>query len=207
MKRIISILLIAVMALSFTACGAKRESAQDVVVKAITAVKDMDWETAQSYWGEDTLDAASNLTETETDEQSLALLQLLTKNLSYTITGSQEDEQAGTATVSVDFTNVNMSLILAELITNVLSDAFTYAFLPEDQQPSDEEMTNKYMEDLTELMTADDVEMITTSVDIPLTLEDDQWKIASSEEAADAMLGGILSYADSMAEQFSGLTE
>lgn len=207
MKRIVSVLLIAVMALSFTACGAKRQSAQDVVDQAITAVKDMDWETAQAYWGEDALDAASNLTETETDEQALALLQLLTQSLSYTITGSQEDEQAGTATVSVDFTNVNMSLVLAELIKNALSDALTYAFLPEDQQPSDEEMTAKYLEDLTELMTADDVEMLTTSVDIPLTLEDDQWKIASSEEAADAMLGGIISYAESMAEQFSGLTE
>lgn len=212
MKRMVSILLVAVMALSFTACGTKRESAQQVVEKAITAVHEMDWETAQSYWGADAFDTATDIasddnTEAATDEQLEKVLEPLMQNLSYTITGSEEDEQAGTATVSVDITNIDMSLVMAELVKNAVSDALTYAFMPADQQPTDEELDEKYMADLTELVTADDVETVTTSVDIPLTLVDDQWQISSSEEAADAMMGGLISYVDSMSEQLSGLTE
>lgn len=212
MKRMISILLAAVMALSFTACGTKRESAQQVVGKAITAVQEMDWETAQSYWDADAFDAATDIAsddsaDSATDEQLEKVLEPMMQNLSYTITGSEEDEQAGTATVSVDITNINMALVMAELVKNAVSDALTYAFMPADQQPTDKELDEKYMADLTALVTADDVETVTTSVDIPLTLVDDQWQISSSEEAADAMMGGLISYVDSMSEQLSDLAE
>lgn len=212
MKRMVSILLAVVMALSFTACGTKRESAQQVVEKALTAVQEMDWETAQSYWGTDAFDeatdiAAENGADAETLAEAEKLLEPLAQHLSYTVTGSEEDEKAGTATVSVDITNINMSLVMAELIKNALSDALTYAFMPADQQPTQEELNEKYLANLTELITADDAETITTSVDIPLTLVDDQWQISSSEEAADAMLGGLFSYVESMSEQLGSLTE
>lgn len=212
MKRMISILLAAVMALSFTACGTKRESAQQVVEKAITAVQEMDWETAQSYWGADAFDTATDIAsddseDSATDEQLEKVLEPMMRNLSYTVTGSEEDEKAGTATVSVDITNIDMSLVMAELVKNAVADAMTYAFLPADQQPTDEELDEKYMADLTELVTADDAETVTTSVDIPLTLVDDQWQISSSDEAADAMMGGLISYAESLSEQMASLTE
>lgn len=206
-KRITALLLAVLTALSLTACGAKRPSAQQVVEQAIAAVKEMDMEAMQAYWGDGTLDAAGSITETETDEQALELLGLMTQKLTYTVTGSEEDEKAGTATVSVEFTNVNMAKVMAELISGALSDVLTYALLPADQQPTEEELTAKYMDDLAALIAADDAETVTAAVDIPLVLEDDQWVIADAQDAADAMLGGVLSYATSMAEQFGGLTE
>lgn len=165
-KRLFSIFLAATMTLSLTGCGPKRESAQSVVEKAILAVKNLDSESAQTYWGSDSLESVGAITNADTDEQSIEIMKLLTQNLSYSITNSQEDEQDGTATVSVDFTNTNMSLVMAEYMKNVMSDILTYAFLPADQQPSDEEMEQLYMDKLTEAMSADDNESITNSVDI-----------------------------------------
>ncbi len=204
LKRVFSISLAMVMILSLGACGPKRESAQSVAEKAILAVKNVDYATTQAYWGKGALEDVSKAADVEPDEQSSEIMKLLTKNLSYSITNSQEDEQAGTATVSVDFTNTNMSLVMAEYIKTAMSDIFTYAFLPEDQQPTDEELEQMYMEKLTELMSSDDNETVTKSVDITLTLVDDQWQIDTSNaaEVLDAMLGGILSYAESMSEQF-----
>ena len=208
-KRLFSIFLAATMTLSLTGCGPKRESAQSVVEKAILAIKNLDSESAQTYWGSDSLESVGAITNADTDEQSIEIMKLLTQNLSYSITNSLEDEQGGTATVSVDFTNTDMSLVMAEYMENVMSDILTYAFLPADQQPSDEEMEQLYMDKLTEAMSADDNESITNSVDITLSLIDDQWQIDTSNSAKvlDAMMGGLFSYLDSMSEQFGTLEE
>lgn len=206
-KRGLSIFLAAIMLFSLSACGPKRESAQSVVENALTAMKNLDQEAVQQYWGDDALGEAESLTDVATDEQTMEVMKLLTQNLSYTVTNSQEDEDAGTATVSVDITNTNMSLVMAEYLSSALSDILTYAFLPADQQPSDEELTQIYIDKLMEAMASEDNETVTNSVNIHLTLTDDQWKIEPSEEVVDAMLGGILSYISSMSEQFSGLTE
>lgn len=207
LKRGLSIFLATMMALSLSTCGPKRESAQTVVENAITAMKNMDLEAVQSYWGNDALNEAETLTNTDTDDQTLEVMKLLTQNLSYSVTNSQEDEDAGTATVSVDITNTDMSLAMAEYMSSIMSDLFTYAFLPEDQQPSDEELNQIYMDKLIEVLSAENTETVTTSVNIDLTLSDDQWKITPSEEVVDAMLGGILTYIDSMSEQLAGLAE
>ena len=52
-------------------------------------------------------------------------------------------------------------------------------------------------------MNAEDLTTKTTSVEIPLTLVEDQWQITPDEAIVDAMFGGLLTVADSMDEAFS----
>ena len=196
-NRVFSVFLTAVMVLSFSACGPKRESAQSVAEHALAAVKDLDMQAAQQYWG----DGSTILSDTESSEPSVEIMELLTQNFSYSITGSQEDEDAGTAIVSVDMTNTDMSLIIADFLAAVLSDALANAFLPADQQPSDEELAQANLDTLTELMAGEDLDTVTNSVDIHLTLTDDQWKIVPSEEVFDAMFGGMFSALTSLEDQ------
>ena len=79
-----------------------------------------------------------------------------------------------------------------------LSKAFSYAFLPEGQQPTDEEMDAMYLADLTSLLSQDNNPTVTNTVDIKLNLVDDEWQIVPSDEAIDAMLGGISSFTDAL---------
>ena len=80
---------------------------------------------------------------------------------------------------------------------------FGYAFLPEDQQPSDEEMNQMYMDKFAEVVEENKDNIVTTEVDIPLTLVDNEWKINATEDVIDAMLGGLYSSANSMSEAFA----
>ena len=46
--------------------------------------------------------------------------------------------------------------------------------------------------------------MVTNTVDISLKLTDDQWTIESDDKVLDAMLGGMLSSADSISDSLGG---
>lgn len=205
MKRICSVILAATLALSLTACGGtKRESAQAVVEGAINAVQNADFAAMKTYWGEDTLGKVESSAPAETDSEDAQVMKALTQHLTYTVKESKEDEKAGTATVTVEFTNTDMAVIMGEFIQQVFSDALSSAMLPEDQQPAEDEMNQKYLDLLTELMAREDNKTATNTVDINLKLTDGQWKIEPADEAVDAMLGGMLSYAESMSDAFGG---
>ncbi len=196
MKKLISVLLCAVMLLSLAACG--RESAESVVEKAIKSVKDLDLEAMNSYWGDDASDVTDDVLESESDAEALEVLKLITDKMTYEIIDSQEDEKAGTATVTVSFTNINMGVVLSTLLSEMFTELLNYAFLPEEEQPTEEEINSMVMEKLKTLATAEDAEMTTMEVDIHLDLVDDQWKISNSETAVDAMFGGMISSMSSM---------
>ena len=193
MKKLISVLLCAVMLLSLAACG--RESAESVVEKAIKSVKDLDLEAMNSYWSDDAIDVTDDVLESESDAEALEVLKLITDKMTYEIIDSQEDEKAGTATVTVSFTNINMGVVLSTLLSEMFTELL---FLPEEEQPTEEEINSMVMEKLKTLATAEDAEMTTMEVDIHLDLVDDQWKISNSETAADAMFGGMISSMSSM---------
>ena len=148
--------------------------------------------------------ARESAAQPEADDEDAQVMKAVTKHLSYTVKESKEDEKAGTATVTVEFTNADMTAIMSEFIQQAFSDALNYAFLPEDQQPSEEEMDQKYLDILTGLLAREDNKMVTNTVDISLKLTDDQWTIESDDKVLDAMLGGMLSSADSISDSLGG---
>ncbi|MDY3015351.1 MAG: hypothetical protein SOR61_09315 [Evtepia sp.] len=198
-RRMLTLALGLVLLLSAAACGTARPSAQSVTESAIQAIQKGDPATLKQYWDEDLTDNSLF----SPGSQEAALFQALTKNLTYKVLSAQEDEKAGTAVVTVEFTNADMTEAVGSLMETLLSDAFQYALLPEDQQPSDEELEARYLTKFTDYLNGEDLPTKTTKVDIPLTLEDGQWVLSPDEEIADAMFGGLITVADSMEYAFS----
>ena len=207
-KKLSALALSCTLLLSLAACAGGRDSAETVVENGIEAFQSSDQEAIQSYWGDTdfTGDVGSSAggSSSQDDDPSQALLEQLAGSLSYEITGSSEDESAGTASVTVSFTNTDMSQVMSEFMSDIFSTALGYAFLPEDQQPSDEEMNQIMMDSLMECMESNKENTVTNTVDISLSLVDDEWKITPTDEVIDAMVGGMFSYINSMDESFGG---
>ena len=209
-KKLLTLALSCTLLLSLAACGNSRDSAETVVENGIKAFQSMDQEAVRSYWGDTDLsgDGDTSTTSSSSDaEYSQELLERIANGLSYEITDSTEDEGAGTATVTVDFTAIDMGPVLSDFMSDMISTAIGYAFLPEDQQPSDEEMNQMFMDSLMESMDAHQDTSVTNTVDVSLTLVDDAWKITPSDEVIDAMMGGMLSYFENTGVAFGSLAE
>lgn len=209
MKKFFNVLFAAVLSLSLSSCGSKRESAQSVVENAIKAFQNADQEEMSKYWGDDSFTKAAEeetVSDSSSEEYGEELLKKLTGSLSYQIKESSEDADAGTASVTVEFTNMDMGKVVPEWIGDVFSKSLGYAFLPEDQQPSDEELNEIYQQSLDTVISNHADDKVTKTADIELSLVDDAWKINTTEEVMDAMTGGMFSSLSSLDDTF-GNTE
>ena len=189
LTRVLATLVAVVVLLSLSACSLTRTPAKDVVEAALKAAQTVDTEAIHTYWGGGSF---------KDQETRLEIMKLMLGGMTYNIVNSVEDAKAGVATVTVEITNVDMQKIMTSFLTQMLSKAFSYAFLPEDQQPTDEEMDAMYLADLTSLLSQDNNPTVTNTVDIELNLVDNEWQIVPSDKAIDAMLGGISSFTDAL---------
>lgn len=196
MKRnLLALLLALLLGLSLTACGG-RDSAQDVTEAAIQAFQALDSESLQQYWGASLTDGDLGLAE----EDAIRFLAPLTENLTYQVISAEEQEADGTAVVTVAFTNIDMGPVMSSFLSAALEDALSYASLPEAEQPTEEALSDRYTEMLIEAASQDGLATKTTTVEVPLTLVEDQWTIDPNDSVLDAMLGGLLSAAESLDE-------
>lgn len=208
MRKFLSITLALVLCLSLGSCGSKRASAESVVESGIKAFQNADQEAIQQYWGEANFtDIPTEEVSSEDDTYGQELLEKLASNLSYQITGSSEDENASSATVTVEFTNIDMGVIVPEWIGDIFTQTFGYAFLPEEQQPSEEELSAMYMDSLNSAIDNHTDDLVTNTVDITLSLVDDKWKINATDDVIDAMVGGMISSLSSLGDSFEGIEE
>lgn len=196
MKRsFLALFLALLLGLSLTACGG-RDSAQAVTEAAIQAFQALDSESLQQYWGASLTDGDLGLAE----EDAIRFLAPLTENLTYQVISAEEQEADGTAVVTVAFTNIDMGPVMSSFLSAALEDALSYASLPEEEQPTEEALSDRYTEMLIEAASQDGLATKTTTVEIPLTLVEDQWTIDPNDSVLDAMLGGLLSAAESLDE-------
>ena len=200
MKKILGVLLAVSMGISLVACGSSRDSAETVVDNAIKAFQSADQDQTQQYWGDTNFTETSDGLTSEDEAYSQELIEKIAGGLTYTIAGSSEDENTGTATVTVEFTNIDMGAVMSDWIADMMSTVFGYAFLPEDQQPSDEELNQIYMDSLKEVIDNHKDDTVTNTVDISLSLIDEEWKINTTDDVVNAMVGGMMDFADSVNE-------
>lgn len=208
MKKYLAVILALILCLSLAGCGSKRASAESVVENGIKAFQSADQEAIQQYWGDtDFTDIPTEESSSEDDVYGQELLEKLASNLTYQITESSEDESTGSATVTVEFTNIDMGVIVPEWIGDIFTQAFGYAFLPEDQQPSEEELNTMYMDSLNSAIDNHADDFVTNAVDITLSLVDDEWKINATDDVIDAMVGGMMTSLSSLGDSFGGVEE
>ena len=59
-------------------------------------------------------------------------------------------------------------------------------------------MTQQSRQTLTDLLNQEGLDTRTTTVEVPLTLVDGQWKITPDEAVVDALLGGLLTTGEAL---------
>lgn len=203
MKRIITFLLAIAMLFSLAACSDKqegtkggenkRESAQTVVEKAIQAVQELDEEGIQKYWGTTDDDTADD----ELSELDSACIEAMFKNLSYKIVSCEEKKT--TATVKVEFTNIDIPQAFSDTIDVVFAKILEKAFAGEEDFDENAIMC----EELLKALNSGDYGKVTKEVTINLSLEDDNWVIdpSNSDEVFNAMLADINTFLDSLNDE------
>lgn len=168
------------------------ESPETAVTNYLNACKSMDRETIAKYtdgYAEDASDSA----ETAVDDLGEEAAKMLMDGLTYEILSSEEND--GTATVKVSITNMDMSAVMSDAITQMFSLIFS--------DITEEEMDEKTTEIFLSAMENNKDTTVTKEIDISLTKGEDIWLITPSDDLVDAITGGILSFADSFNESFS----
>ncbi|MCI8595036.1 MAG: hypothetical protein HFF09_07285 [Oscillospiraceae bacterium] len=197
-KRAFVFLLCIIICVSMVGCGGtKRESAETVTENALKAFQTVDAEGMATYWG-------SDVTESGDEVQSSDMMKAVLANLTYSIISSQEDEASGVATVTVELTNTDVRPVMGLWLQEMLSTAFQYAFLPEDQQLGDEEMEQLAYESFIRLLDEGKDTTVTNTVEVKLKLVEDKWVLEEpTEELIDAILGGMYSALNELDDAFN----
>lgn len=193
-QRSLALLLGLVMLFALAACGTSRPSAQSVAEDAIKALQKADLNAMQETWDETMIEE-----DVFEDEQAQILLNALTKNLTYKVLSAEENENDGTAVVSMEFTNVDMAPAIEDAFQEIFQKALSSAFQG-GQEPTEEEMIKTLVQAITDAANQEDAKMITLSAEVPLELVEDQWQIQPDDAILDAMFGGILTAMEAMGE-------
>jgi hypothetical protein len=194
MKKFITAVLLCFLVISLAGCGG--ESPEQAVNNALGAIKTADVDTASKYIDYNGL-MKTGESGSVNSEESEEMVKLMMKNLTYKVISSTENGDE--ATVQAEITNTDMSKIMSEFI----SEAFSLAFSGLSEEQMNAEMTNKF----NELLNRDGNETVTKTVDIELTKAGSRWKIKISDDFADAVFGGMISYATNLSNSLGGTTE
>ncbi len=200
MKRVITSVTVCAMLILLAGCGsgqaAKEPTPEDVVASAIDAVKNCDFVTANAAWGSDIQKEADAAME---DDQE-AVAKAMCSGIQYEIVSSDAAED--TATVTVKISNKDLG--------NAFKDAMGEMFLElmsnlgSDNQMTEEESQQYFTDLFAEKINSGNYETVENTVDVALTKGENGWEISGdTEDAIDAMFGGLISTASEIGEGFN----
>ncbi len=194
MKKIIVLFLSVLLLFAIASCSSK-ETPEEVVDNGLTAIINLDLITMQKYFDSEDISEEDDIFGDGFEDQNIENVELLVKNLEFEIISSSIDDDE--AIVETKITNINMSIVMEEYITQ----AFILAMSSIGEEEVDEDAMQKEMEELfTELLSEENVEMITIDVDIKLNDVDGNWKIDLNDELINALFGGFMDVVEQLEE-------
>lgn len=194
-KKACALVLAVCMLFSLSACGGgtSRESAETVVKNALDAVKSCDLDKMAEYWGDEAI-GTDDFTDDFVSEETI---QAIFSGLTYEILDSEEKES--TATVEVKISNVDMTQVMTDAMTELFSALSDEDFLAEIEQMTEEEAAQFFIDQFVEVLQRPDNARVENTVTVPLSLVDGKWVIDdATDDVVDAMLGGISALDDAM---------
>ena len=199
-SKIISLIIVmAAMVTMLAGCG-EIKKAETTINNTFTALKTLDFETASEYIN---VDEIMKSEDEENDVVSLddnIFMENLFGKLEYEIVSSEKIDK-NTVVVKTKIIAVDMKPVLSEFFGQALQYAFECAF--SSTQPSEEEMNKKMEEMVIECVSKEDLSMVTSEVDIKVIKADKKWKIESSEELSNALLGGLAQAAEEISNSLN----
>lgn len=181
MKKLLLLLVTFATLFSFTGCVASKPDV--TVAKVLDAIKTWDTKTLSEFTDIDTLYADAGI-DTANQDAANALIVTMTENLTYAIISSQVN--GDTAIVTVDITNTDMSVALADYVASIWSLA------PNISAMSDSELTAALIELLKTAIQNNKGTTVTNRVDVTLNKQNGEWNIVMSDELIDAIYGGMI---------------
>ena len=200
MKRVITSVTVCAMLILLAGCGsgqaAKEPTPEDVVASAIDAVKTCDFTTANAAWGSDIEKEADAATE---DDQE-AVVKAICSGIQYEIVSS--DIAENTATVTVKISNKDLGTAFKDAMGEMFAELMSN--LGSDNQMTEEESQQYFTDLFVEKINGGDYTTVDSTVDVALTKGENGWEISGdTEDAIDAMFGGLISVANEMSKDFN----
>jgi hypothetical protein len=192
-KKSLAVIFTFVMAFSCISCGEKIDPPDKVVASYLDALKNGDLTSAKAFVNEENDEI---LSETE-DESANTLIKSILKNLTYEVVST--DAKDTTATVKTSIKNIDMKTVMGEVFSELLSLAFS-GLDAEALEAKQNEAFAKALETNKETIKE-------TEVNIQLEKKETGWIIIPTEDLADGITGGLLSYADNLNSSFGGAPE
>lgn len=192
-KKSLAVLFTFIMAFSCISCGEKIDPPEKVVASYLDALKNGDLTSAKAYVNEENDEI---LSETE-DESTNTLINSILKNLTYKVVSTEVKDS--TATVKATIKNIDMKTVMGEVFSELLSLAFSG--LDADA------LETKQNEAFAKALEANKDTLKETEVTIQLEKKETGWIIIPTEDLADGITGGLLSYADDLNSSFGGAPE
>lgn len=195
-KKIFVVFVLLLLSLALVGCGNRGETPEQAVTNALNAIKNLDRETAQKYFDYEGLANSNEEAEELIEDEENA--KLIVDKLSFKIISSSIE--GDTATVKMEITNIDMARIFGEYVQQAIGLAFGNIFAGK----SDEEIKAQAEQLFVDLLKRKDNKMVTSTINVKLTRNESSWKINNGEEFLDAALGGLVSAAKAMDENFGG---
>ncbi|MCQ4937383.1 hypothetical protein [Anaerotignum propionicum] len=192
-KKSLAVLFTFIMAFSCISCGEKIDPPEKVVASYLDALKNGDLTSAKAYVNEENDEI---LSETE-DESTNTLINSILKNLTYKVVSTEVKDS--TATVKTTIKNIDMKTVMGEVFSELLSLAFSGL--------DAEALETKQNEAFAKALEANKDTLKETEVTIQLEKKETGWIIIPTEDLADGITGGLLSYADDLNSSFGGAPE
>jgi hypothetical protein len=176
---VLVVVVVAAIVLVVTKVNDKKPA--DSVLSFTEALQNGDFDTAKSYTSDETWEALEIDTESDDLEMMTCYFKCLNVNVEE-VTKSKDQ-----AIVKVEFTNKNLKTIIQKYIQKALELAMSTI----NSSSSEDDMETQLLDYFKSLFDSDEIENVTTSVDVVLNKVDGEWKVVVTEELRDAMLPGL----------------
>jgi hypothetical protein len=169
------------------------DSPEHTVTEVLNALKIMDKKTVENHFTQEELFA---IEKKENNFNNKEIEKLFFKNLDYKIKSSSAD--GDTAIVKTEITNLDMKSIMGEYISSAMGLAMLNAFTTDGSAISEEELNIKTEEMLINMLSRADNKKVTTTVDIKLSKNENEWRIDIQEDLQDALTGGTIAFREEL---------
>ena len=193
-KRLVAMVLAAVLVFALAGCTPEKK-AERAVNSFLSEIKMVNIEKALSY-----VDKAEETKGDWLNENTELFIEELFSRLDYEITTSEAADE-NTVNVNVKLTNVNMIPVMKEFAAEAMKYALSN--IAADPAPTDEEVTAKMIEILSNCLNKEDLEMVTLEATIKVVLVEGEWKVSIDGSLVNAMFGGLSDAAAELSNMFS----
>lgn len=172
-------------AVILSGCSANKNSPKGVVRKELNLIKNLDEETIESFSSYKIFSESESLP-AEIKESALEAMKLFFQNFSYKIEDTNITEDQAVVTVSI--TNIDARTLANDLCRAIIADSLNHPAKAEQSSVA------FYSDLLKYLLTQNQYELKTTTLEIPLEKIEGIWTIISSAKLEDGLVGGLSSY-------------